>query len=372
MTGQSLFYLGRSDLAHKVLAIAEEEGASRATYALKLLQSEGRLSIASAGKDPVTGKLVTHTYEVTGPVALLTTTTSLDVDEELANRLVVLSVKEDAGQTRAIHAAQRRALTLEGLVRRSERRAVIERHHNAQRLLEPLPVVLPDAADLTYPDHTTRARRDHAKYLGLICASALLHQHQRKIATAQVAGGEVRYIEASEQDVALADRLSADLLVRDGSELSVGTRRIYDALVAFSPEAPFTRREAREALGVGDTQLKVHLARLVALEYVAATREGRFVTYELCSALDATTTPIRSGPEVIRSGQTPIRSGPGRRVVGIRSGRTDPPFSQQEGPIDDHAVGLGATRSYPVPDLALVEDAGEVQEALFAHTNGTH
>ena len=28
MTGQSLYYLGENDLAHKVLAIAEEEGAS--------------------------------------------------------------------------------------------------------------------------------------------------------------------------------------------------------------------------------------------------------------------------------------------------------------------------------------------------------
>ena len=28
MTGQSLFYMGESDLAHKVLAIAEEEGAT--------------------------------------------------------------------------------------------------------------------------------------------------------------------------------------------------------------------------------------------------------------------------------------------------------------------------------------------------------
>ena len=28
MTGQALYYLGETDLAHKVLAIAEEEGAS--------------------------------------------------------------------------------------------------------------------------------------------------------------------------------------------------------------------------------------------------------------------------------------------------------------------------------------------------------
>jgi hypothetical protein len=51
MTGQSLFYMGETDLQHRVLAIAEEEGAERASYALKLLQSEGELTIASTGKD---------------------------------------------------------------------------------------------------------------------------------------------------------------------------------------------------------------------------------------------------------------------------------------------------------------------------------
>jgi DNA primase len=56
MTGQSLFYMGETDLKHKVLAIVEGEGASRASYALKLLQSEGVLSIASTGKDAATGK----------------------------------------------------------------------------------------------------------------------------------------------------------------------------------------------------------------------------------------------------------------------------------------------------------------------------
>ena len=60
MTGQSLFYMGETDLKHKILAIVEEEGAQRAAYALKLLQSEGELTIASTGKDPATGRLVTQ------------------------------------------------------------------------------------------------------------------------------------------------------------------------------------------------------------------------------------------------------------------------------------------------------------------------
>ena len=122
MTGQSLYYLGEGDLAHRVLAIAEEEGAERAAYALKLLQSEGELSIASTGKDPATGRLVTHEYRVAGPVAILTTTTAADVDEELLNRCIVLTVDEDRAQTRAIHAAQRSAQTLDGLLARSRAR----------------------------------------------------------------------------------------------------------------------------------------------------------------------------------------------------------------------------------------------------------
>lgn len=70
MTGQSLFYMGETNLKHKILAIAEEEGVAQAGYALKLLQSDGQVTIASTGKDPNTGLLVTHEYRVEGPVML--------------------------------------------------------------------------------------------------------------------------------------------------------------------------------------------------------------------------------------------------------------------------------------------------------------
>ena len=66
-----------------MLAIVEEEGAARASYALKILQSEGELQIASTGKDPETGKLVTHEYRVEGPVMIFLTTTAMEIDEEL-------------------------------------------------------------------------------------------------------------------------------------------------------------------------------------------------------------------------------------------------------------------------------------------------
>ena len=95
MTGQSLYYMGGGDLKHKILAISEEEGVRQASYALKLLQSEGSLKIASTGKDPNTGRMETQEYTVEGPVMLFLTTTSYDIDEELQNRCLTLSVCED-------------------------------------------------------------------------------------------------------------------------------------------------------------------------------------------------------------------------------------------------------------------------------------
>ena len=179
VTGQALFYVGEHDLAHKVLSVAEEHGAARAAYALKLLQSEGELSIASTGKDAGSGRLVTQTYRVAGPVALFLTTTAVDVDEELANRCIVLAVDEHRDQTRAIHDAQRHRQTLDGLLADTERDRVIKLHHDAQQLLDPVLVANPYAPQLGFPDGATRTRRDHVKYLTLIRAVALLHQHQR-------------------------------------------------------------------------------------------------------------------------------------------------------------------------------------------------
>ena len=66
----------------------------RASYALKLLQSEGELTIASTSKDPTTGKLVTEEYHVEGPVMIALTTTAVEIDEELLNRCLVLTIDE--------------------------------------------------------------------------------------------------------------------------------------------------------------------------------------------------------------------------------------------------------------------------------------
>jgi len=309
MTGQSLFYMGETDLQHKVLAIVEEAGAQRASYALKLLQSEGELTIASTGKDPVTGRHITHEYRVKGPVMIFLTTTAIDIDEELLNRCLVLTVNEERAQTQAIHRVQREAQTIEGLLRRKDRDDLLRLHRNAQRLLKPVSVVNPYAPGLTFLDSQTRTRRDHTKYLTLIRTIALLHQHQRPRKAVQHNGKRLEYIEVTLDDIAVANRLTAEVLGRSLDELPPQTRRLLllvDAMVAAEckrqqierSEYRFSRRDVREATGWGDTQLRLHLGRLEELEYLLAHRGGRgqsFV-YELAFAIEGDgSRPVMAG-----------------------------------------------------------------------------
>ena len=295
MTGQSLFYMGETELAHKVLAIVEEEGAARASYALKLLQSEGELQIASTGKDPETGKLVTHEYRVEGPVMIFLTTTAMEIDEELLNRCLVLTVDEDRGQTQAIHERQRAARELAGRLAKKSRDGILKVHRDAQRLLRPLLVVNPYARRLSFPDHRTRTRRDHVKYLTLIETVALLHQHQRAVKTVEHEGKLVEYIEVTLDDISWANRLAHQVLGRSLDELSPQTRRmltLLDGMVVAACERlamsrkdfHFSRKEVRAATGWTDFQVRTHLEKLVALEYVLVHRgaRGQSFVYELC------------------------------------------------------------------------------------------
>jgi DNA primase len=308
MTGQSLFYLGETDLKHKILAIAEEEGVRQAAYALKVLQSQGELTIASTGKDPATGMLVTQQYRVEGPVMLFLTTTAIDVDEELVNRCLVLTINESREQTKKIQARQRSARTLAGLVATSEADAIRDLHQNAQRLLRPLAVVNPYAEALTFLDDRTRTRRDHAKYLTLIEAITLLHQHQRTVRTASAGGRVVEYIEVTLTDIALANRLAHEVLGRSLDELPPQTRRVLgliESLVAGTVqresiracEVRFTRRELRACCGMSDAAVRVHLERLIGMEYIrpAIGRNGQRFEYELLFDGDL----ARSAPQMI-------------------------------------------------------------------------
>jgi hypothetical protein len=238
--------------------------------------------------------MVTKEYKVEGPVMILTTTTAIDIDEELLNRCLILTVDESRKQTQAIHKMQREAETLNGLKQKLEKKDRITLHQNAQRLLMPMEVVNPYATKLTFLDDKTRTRRDHKKYQMLIKTITFLYQYQRPVKTLNHNGSSIKYIETTLDDIRLANLLTHEVLGKSLDELPPQTRKLLiliDAMVGEScrekgidrEDYRFTRRTIREYTGWGNTQLKVHLTRLEEFEYLLIHHGGRGkqIVYEL-------------------------------------------------------------------------------------------
>ena len=289
MSGQSLFYMGETNLVHKILAISEEEGAERATYAIKVMQSEKELCIASTGKNPKDGKFTTHEYKVKGPLQIIFTTTSEYIDEELLNRCILLVANAEREQTRAIHHQQREQETLEGLINKIEKDNIIALHQNAQRLLRPVKIINPYAKDLTFIDNQPRTRRDHMKYLTLIKTITLLHQYQRELKQKKHRGEIINYIEVTLEDIKIANSLMIEIMGQSLDSLAPQTRKLLELIYQMvkakkadskTDETKFTQREVREYTGWGHHQVKLHMAKLMEMEYLYAYRQGKGLSYK--------------------------------------------------------------------------------------------
>jgi DNA primase len=300
LTGQALFYKDPYSLQRKMLAIAEEEGAAQAVYSLRTLASDQHLSIAATRTDPQTGKLHTEHYDVYGPVVIVITTTSAEAfDEETRSRFVLLTMDESREQTRAILERQRRRFSLEGVMERARSEQVRRLHHNVQRMLKPLEVVNPYAELLTYPDDRLIHRREQKKYLALINAIALLHQHQRDTKRTADGESEVEYIEVSLEDIALANELAGEVLKCSLDEVSPPVRGMYREFRALCKkraeesgcrpdQVQLSRREIREATGWSDWQVRTYCQQLADMEYLYAVsgNNGKRFVYELAFYTD--------------------------------------------------------------------------------------
>ena len=287
MTGQSLYYLGQGDLQHKILAISEQQGAGKISYALKILQTEGQLNIASTGKNPATGRIETQEYGVEGPVSIILTTTATDLDEELLNRCLLLTVDESQEQTRLIQQHQRHSRTLQGILAKETAHNTRHLMRNIQRLIRPMRIVNPYAEELTFTSGSTRTRRDHEKYLTLIDTIALLHQHQRQTITHEAGGRIIEMLLVTREDILTANNIAEHILSNNLHELTPQTRTLLEQAKHLvrqkiqNDEEPYlTRKELREKTGWSYRQVRRHLEHLQQHEYIQLKKGKNGITMQ--------------------------------------------------------------------------------------------
>jgi hypothetical protein len=267
LTPQSLYYTEPGFLDQKLVIVEERYGSQEADYSIRVLQSRKKLIAAAPIKDPATGNMKTKVFTVEARAAFIEATTASSVNHENATRCFELTMDESAEQTQKIHERQRLLRTERGLQLRKEAEALTRKHWNAQRVLEPLPVVIPFADKLTFPSSWMRTRRDHARFLNLIEVSAFLHQHQRERASGAIV--------ASVADYAVAYALAAEVLAETLSDLRRPLKETYEAVRGLCEHGEgITRREIREALQMPDSTVRNWLSELVSLEYLEAEGGG--------------------------------------------------------------------------------------------------
>jgi hypothetical protein len=143
------------------------------------------------------------------------------------------------------------------------------------------------------------------------------------------------------RDIETANRLAHEVLGRTLDELPPQTRKLLSLIQAWvlaecerqsmrQRDFRFSRRDVREVTAWSDTALKVHMARLVELEYLLIHREGRGQRYEYELLYDQTDNAGQHLMGLIdvasltcdanRSGQNGGQSDPGQGPV---SGQSD-------------------------------------------------
>lgn len=290
LTGRALFYKKECSLSHKVLAIEEEKGAEEAGYAIRNLITAKKLSIEATIKDIYTGKMTTMENTVKGPTTVFKTTTNPETDPETKTRFITISIDESREQTKRILDYQRYTYTMEGYFGKQEKDRIINKHRNFQRLLRPIAVFNPYSKLLTYLDDRLLVRRENPKYMNIINTVAFIHQLQRPTK----AKDGIEYIEATLEDIEIANELAHNILGKSLDELTVPSKNLLEIIYQMviekeratginCNEIEFTRREVREYTKWSDYQVKIHIKQLEELEYLillAANRGKRF-SYKL-------------------------------------------------------------------------------------------
>jgi len=295
VSAHALAYAGKDAYKRKVIMMEERVGGEAADYYIRILQSSHMIRQAVVIKDPATGQMKTQEFEVEGPIAYIETTTASVINQENASRCFEVFLDETEEQTLRIHERQR--ISREAVrLKRLNKEAICTRHHNAQRMLEEVPVAIPYVRLLTFPTKWLRTRRDNERFLCLIEASAFLHQHQRTRRQLEGPNGEtISYVEANVDDYRLAYELAKDVLRDTLHELSISARELLDAATKFGGDS-FTRRQLRKVSGWSQKRIHQAVHELVDMEYleVLTGTNGKTYEYTVATGEDGEPSPVRS------------------------------------------------------------------------------
>ena len=298
LTENAFYYFDKAALGHKLILIEDLDGILAALYPLRELQSKQRISKTITIKDK-NGNTKTIHLKVNGPVCIAGCTTKESVYEDNANRCFLINLDESEAQDERVMNYQRKISA--GKINTTDETQAQQLLQNVQKVLQPITVINPFAEQLQIPKEVFKQRRTNAHYLAFIEVIAFYKQYQRKWTDPDT--GEIVYnpdeptnpaltgkafIEVTTEDIAEANELLKEILLRKSDELNGATRNYFEELKAYivkSNQSSFTGTSIRSQFRIPISSVKRYNAALLAAGLIrkVENRNTKAHYYEIIS-----------------------------------------------------------------------------------------
>jgi predicted transcriptional regulator len=285
----------------KILDLEELIGAEAAQRSLKIMISEGNLSLLTTAKDEESGKIRTEVITTVGIPTFITTTTNPEIDSELLNRVFILSINESTPQTQNILKFEAKKFQILGPKNEEQEKPnpifneLIRQLSFIDRVYIPFTEILADSFPIPQGENSVAPRRDFVKLLYLIATVAWLHQAQRSIAAKTFQGqgdtnlkeekivpGE-KIIIASPQDFFFVAEICKEGFLRTLFKLSEKHKMILEK---FVDDKARTVADIAEATGLSESRTRQFLNSLMRKGYLSKDTSQKTHTYKLKQKAD--------------------------------------------------------------------------------------
>ncbi len=283
LSGNAFYYFGQQELRNKLILIEDLDGADEVLYPLREIKSKKKITKTVVIKN-TKGETRTVTLTVEGPVCVAGCTTKESLYEDNANRGFLIYIDESKEQDDKIMDYQRKLSA--GKIDLAAQWKTVEQFRDMQRILRPVQVRNPFAEKLHIPGEVFKPRRTNAHYLAFIEAVTFYHQYQREKQYDKETGEE--YIETTLEDIAEANKLMKEVLIRKSDPLTAASRKYLEWLKGWlkkEGKTSFTNKEVRQVIRINPSNQKRYMVQLQDYDYVQATKgeKGKVHHYEITS-----------------------------------------------------------------------------------------
>jgi predicted transcriptional regulator len=283
LTENAFYYFDKAALGHKLILIEDLDGIWKALYPLRELQSKQRISKTITIKDK-NGMTKTIHLKVYGPVCIAGCTTKESIYEDNANRCFLIYLDESDEQDERIMNYQRKISA--GKINTADETQAKQLLQNVQSVLQPITVINPYAELLKIPNEVFKKRRTNAHYLAFIEVITFFKQYEREQQVDE-STGEI-YINTTIEDIAEANQLLKEILLRKSDELNGATRNYFEELkqhLLKSNQSSFTSTSIRNQLRIPISSVKRYHVSLMDAGLIKKieSRNTKAYHYEIIS-----------------------------------------------------------------------------------------